>query len=154
MLPWLPFAAAVLHIVEEFVWPGGFLAWYRSYRPEIASSLTPRFIVIVNGLLLAVTAAAGMLGFSENGVALWLTTAAIELGNAGFHVLGTIRTRRYSPGVVTGVLLYVPIALYGFPYFVRRGLASSGTAAFALAFGLLYPVWSVWNHRRRAARAG
>jgi Sec-independent protein secretion pathway component TatC len=153
MLSWAPFLAAVLHIVEEFVWPGGFLEWYKAYRPEIAKSLTPRFIVIVNALLLFTTASAGFQGFSQNGVALWLTTASIELGNAGYHVLGTIRTKRYSPGVVTGVLLYVPISLYGYWFFVTNGLASHGTAAIALALGLLYPVWSLWNHRRRAARA-
>src|SRR6185369_7485134 len=133
MLSWAPFAAAVLHITEEFVWPGGFVAWYKAYRPEIARSLTTRFLVIVNGLLLFTTAAAAIQGTSEQGVALWLTTASIELGNAGYHVLGTIRTKRYSPGVVTAVLLYVPIALYGYWFFVTRGLASHGTAVLALA---------------------
>jgi hypothetical protein len=52
-LPWLPLIAAGLHIVEEFVFPGGFTAWYRSYRRQ-ARRITPRFLVIVNaGLLLA-----------------------------------------------------------------------------------------------------
>jgi len=152
-LAWAPFGAAALHVFEEFAWPGGFLDWYRIYRPEIANSLTPRFMFWINAIFLAACAGAGQQGFSEYGVAFWLTMASIELGNAGYHVLGTIRTKRYSPGVVTGVLLYVPISLYGYWFFVTRGLASHGTAVLALALGLLYPVWSLWNHRRRAAKA-
>ena len=110
------------------------------------------FMFWINAIFLAACAGAGQQGFSEYGVAFWLTMASIELGNAGYHVLGTIRTRRYSPGVVTGVLLYVPISLYGYWFFVTSRLASRGTAVVALALGLLFPVWSLWNHRRRAAK--
>ena len=28
----------ILHIVEEFVFPDGFMQWYKSYKPAIASS--------------------------------------------------------------------------------------------------------------------
>jgi hypothetical protein len=50
----LPFCFAVLHIFEEFAWPRGFAAWYATYRPYVAGSLTTRFFVVGNGLLLLV----------------------------------------------------------------------------------------------------
>jgi hypothetical protein len=37
----LPIAAAA-HVFEEFAFPGGFKEWYARYRPETATSFTPR----------------------------------------------------------------------------------------------------------------
>ena len=47
---WAPLGAASLHIIEEFVYPGGFAAWDRRYRPGMRKSITPRFHIIINGL--------------------------------------------------------------------------------------------------------
>jgi hypothetical protein len=52
-LLWAPLAAACAHIAEEFVWPGGFMAWYRHYRGPAASRITPRFLWVINAALLA-----------------------------------------------------------------------------------------------------
>src|SRR5262249_5803750 len=49
---WAPLCAATLHIVEEFVYPGGFAEWDRAYRPAFRESITPRLHVVVNALLL------------------------------------------------------------------------------------------------------
>lgn len=45
-LPWAPLAAAVIHISEEFLLPGGFAAWYRRYSPD-SSRITSRMLIIV-----------------------------------------------------------------------------------------------------------
>ncbi|HEY8258235.1 MAG TPA: HXXEE domain-containing protein [Gemmatimonadales bacterium] len=153
-LLWAPFVAAVLHISEEFVWPGGFLAWYRSYRPAIAASITNGYAVFINALLLAGCLAAAFDGRTQQGAALWLTMVGILLSNVVFHVLAVLRTGRYAPGVVTAVLLYLPLGVYGFWYFIRSGLASHPTAVVALLVGGSYPLWSSLNHRRRSASAG
>jgi hypothetical protein len=50
---WAPLGAANLHIFEEFVFPGGFTAWYRQYRAD-ASRITTRFLVLINVALLIV----------------------------------------------------------------------------------------------------
>ena len=46
-LRWALLPAASVHIFEEFVFPGGFPAWYRTYRAA-PTRITPRFLVIVN----------------------------------------------------------------------------------------------------------
>jgi hypothetical protein len=51
-LAWGPFLAASVHIVEEFIFPGGFSEWYRRYRSAAAVSFTRRFAVGINPLLL------------------------------------------------------------------------------------------------------
>ena len=138
---WAPAGAATLHIVEEFAFPGGFAAWDRRYRPNFAASITPRFHVIVNAMMLALCAGVGLQGPTPSGVAAWLTVAALLATNAVWHVVGAVRTRSYSPGMVTGILLYLPLALGGYPWFIRSGEASVGTAVIALAIGASYTLW-------------
>lgn len=152
-LPWIPLAAATMHIIEEFVWPGGFRAWYRDYRPEIASSLSTTFLVFINALLLALCALIVRLGLTPRGAALFLTITAVLLGNAVFHLRATIRMRRYSPGVVTGVALYIPLAICGYVVVLNAGLASIPTAIVSAVMGGSYQLLSMANHRRRARGA-
>jgi len=153
VLAWAPAVAVAAHIVEEFVFPGGFSAWYRQYRPDAAVSFTPAFAVGINALLVAVCLAIPLQGLGPQGVALWLTIASLVIGNAVFHVRAVIRGREYSPGVVTSLLLYIPLGVYGYVYFVRSGRASLGTALSAAVLGGSYNLISVWIHRRRARRA-
>lgn len=153
-LSWAPLGAACLHIVEEFVYPGGFVAWYRRSRPSIRASITPRFLIIVNVLLLVLCYDAGALAERPLGVFLWLAVSALLFANAIWHVAGTLRTRSYSPGVATGVLLYAPLAAYGYTRFIESGQASLWMAGLALAVGSSYQLWANLLHRHRAARAG
>lgn len=147
---WVPFGAVGLHILEEFVWPGGFLAWYHTYRPQVAASLTPRFVVTVNSLLLGFAALAGALGPTAQGVAVWLTVAAITSINGVWHGQATLRGRRYSPGVITGVLLYLPMAIGGYVYFIHSGQASVANAAVAGGLGASYWIYSEGRKMLRA----
>ena len=151
MIIWMPLLAAALHIVEEFVWPGGFAAWYHAYRPEIARSASPRYLFLVNAVLLGVCALAGALGFTPRGAALFLTIVAVLFGNAIFHLAATIRLRRYSPGVITGALLYLPLGVYGYSAVLHAHLATAGTALSAAILGGAYQTIAVANHRRRVA---
>jgi len=152
-LYWAPFGAASLHIVEEFVYPGGFAEWDRRYRPGIRQSITPRFHVIVNGLLLVSCYDVWALRSSPWGPGVWLAVTTLLFANAVWHVVGTRASRAYSPGVVTGVLLYVPLTVLGYGYFLRTGLASVPTAVVAFLIGVSYQLWvGKALHRWRAGR--
>jgi hypothetical protein len=150
---WAPLGVAALHIVEEFVFPGGFAAWDRQYRPKIRSSITPRFHVILNAVLLVVCTAVALAPRSPRSVAAWLTLAALLFGNAVFHLVGALATKRYSPGVATGIVLYVPLAVVGYWRFLSTGAASVGTALMAVILGGSYQAWSTAMHTLRARRA-
>jgi len=152
VLRWAPAVAVCAHITEEFALPGGFSAWYRRYRPETAASFSKSFAVTVNAVLLAVTLLLAFLPEGPRSVAFWLTVVALLFANACFHLVAAVRMREYSPGLVTAMLLYVPLAIVGFTHFVRSGQASWGTASSAAVLGGAYNVFTAWNHRRRAAR--
>lgn len=151
LLAWSLFAAAVVHIFEEFVWPGGFKAWWCAYRPETAGSVSNKFLVFINTLLLVFSAmvALAVPAPEGNGVAAWLALAAVLFSNAIFHLIGAWQSKRYSPGMISGVVLYLPVAIYGYWYFLSSGLASPGTALVAALLGGSYHFISFANHRRR-----
>ena len=153
VIRWLPLIAVALHLGEEFVWPGGFAQWYRWYLLDIAPSITTGFLVRINALFVAMAIIAGALGFSAYGVALWLVVASIAAANGVFHLWAVMKTKRYSPGVVTGVLVYLPLTAFGFYYFWSEHLAGTGVLIQAALIGPAYHVYSAWNHRRRARAA-
>lgn len=149
-LYWAPLGAASLHIFEEFVYPGGFAAWDRQYRPGIRNSITPQFHVIMNGLLLVACYDVWALRSRPIGVAAWLTVTTLLFANAVWHVIGSVKTRGYSPGLLTGLLLYVPLTVYGYVRFLHSGQASLLTAVLAFAMGASYQLWvgKVLHHWR------
>ena len=117
--------------------------WSRSARAEMSyqnASVQLRVLV-------AMAVAAGALGFSPYGVALWLVVASIAAFNGGFHLWATIIKRRYSPGLITGCLIYIPLAAYGFWYFSRTRLAGPGVLVQAALIGPAYHIFAAWNHR-------
>ena len=137
------------------MWPGGFPEWDRAYRPHLRRTITPRFHVIINGLLLIVCYNAAALGFTPAGVAIWLTVTALLAGNAVWHLLGAYRTRRYSPGMITGLVLYLPMCAWGYAHFLLARLASVPTAIIAFLVGTSYTLWvGRAIHRLRNRRSG
>ena len=147
-LPWAPLTAALAHILEEFVWPGGFMSWYRRYRGPSVQSITPRFLVIVNGILLAVCIDAALVTTTPFGVAYWIAVSAILASNGVWHLWVAFKGREYSPGMVTGLVFHIPLAVYGCIYFLSSGLVSNESAVIALLIGGSYPLWSAMFHRR------
>ena len=148
---WLPALCGTLHVTEEFFWPGGFPEWFRAYRPENRLSFTRGFAIAINGLMLAVAGVLGWMGPEwSRGLSMWLILATILGANAFLHIIGTWRTRRYSPGLITGVLLNLPLCIWGFWHFLGNGDASFQLAATSLALGVSFDFWSNLTHRARS----
>jgi hypothetical protein len=145
---WLPLLAITAHLTEEFGWPGGFARWYRAYPPGSTAVVTTRFLVLVNAVFVALALVPPLLGPSARAFGYWLVVAAIAGANGLFHLRATLRTRSYSPGVVTGTVLYLPLVIIGGAHLLRAGLASPATALQAVAISLGYAWWSTAQHRR------
>ena len=55
-------------------------------------------VILVYGIL-------GLVVCQLFGVAAWLIVTTLLFANAVWHVVGSVKTRSYSPGVLTGLLL-------------------------------------------------
>ena len=142
----------ILHIVDEFVFPGGFMAWYRNYKSSVSSSFTVRYIVIINCVLVILCILPLVLGETLQSFVLWLSMASVIFFNALFHIRGNIKLGKYSPGIITSVLLYIPISMYGYWFFLSNHLVPIELAAQSSLIGLLYLWFSTFNHRRRSKK--
>jgi hypothetical protein len=151
-LRWTLLPAACVHIFEEFVFPGGFPAWYRTYR-AVPSRITLRFLVIVNVALVVVCLNVGLVGRNPVGVPFWLVISALLSANGLWHGWASYKSRSYSPGVITGLMIYVPLAVYGYVKVLGSGAVSIWTALVAFAVGASYQVWSAAYHNRGVRKA-
>ncbi len=151
---WTPLIAVCLHLLEEFVFPGHFPQWYAQYKPEIKKSVTKRFLIIINALLLILCYDVLALGSSQFGIVLWLGVMAMLAANGVWHLEGAVKTRSYSPGVLTGIFVYLPLAVYGYIFFLHSKQVSIFIALIALVIGASYQMWSNIYHHVRSRVVG
>jgi len=109
------FFFAVLHVIEEYIYPGGFMEWAGEKIPRVADRITVKMTVIVNGIFLLLCFAAVLFGGRYPMFA--LSIAGLILVNGIIHVLSSIVTKSYSPGLITSLVLYIPFSVYLFSYF-------------------------------------
>ena len=104
----LPCVFAV-HVAEE---ASGFVAWFNSL---VTPGITQRLFLSVNATVFFITLAIGSLVAMSRDAALSILAVAwvgfVMLANGLFHLVGTLVLWRYSPGVVTGTFLYLPLSI-------------------------------------------
>ncbi len=127
--------ATLLHILEE--WPR-FPRWARRFASPQYSDREYQLTHVA-----AVAIAAVVFLLLSNFTRSWLVFLffAFVFGpgvfwNAFFHMAATIRTRAYCAGVVTGLLIYLPLSLLLGRLALREGLISAPLLSIALAVAL------------------
>jgi hypothetical protein len=129
------------HVLEEFVLPGKGEDWFRLYRPRFAHRYTEAYFVKVNAIGFAGAALVplGLFdyrgGYSLGGICGNMIFASALLANACYHVRGSIETKQYSPGTITGLVLYVPLAMAFYVQMLRMNATNGIVAVICLAVG-------------------
>lgn len=138
----------MLHVTEEFLFPGGFIEWYQELVPSKAAGVRPGYLVWINTLMIGVCVLPVALGETSHGIGVWYVVTAIAGINACFHIIGVFKLKKYSPGVVTGVLLYLPLFIYGSWYLLSSGGLSVIRLMFMLAIAIGYHIFSVYRQAK------
>jgi hypothetical protein len=128
--------AAVVHVFEEYFYPGGFPDFMKRSAPAFAPYITTSFAVIVNGLFLILCFGGAMLG--KDALVFSLSIAGLLIANGLMHLAGSLRARRYAPGLVSGLLLYIPLGITAYAYFLGSGQISVQQALLSALLGLAY----------------
>jgi hypothetical protein len=104
------FASSILHQFEEFVYPGGFAMQFREMTLKVGIKITNNWLFVTNILFLGVIILALFFGnpFFRLGV------ISIVLINCLLHIGKSLHLRGYFPGLITSLLLYLPIAIFAF----------------------------------------
>jgi hypothetical protein len=135
--PFVP--AFAIHVAEE--WFGGFTRW----AVQITGEAIPGAAFLgINAIAIAVMVVAiRAAARSEANGWLAVTIATIALINTVSHAAGAVFTQSYAPGLISAVVLYVPL---GSVTMVRamdqapRGTVARGVIAGALLHGLVFVV--------------
>ena len=142
-------ASVMLHVTEEFLFPGGFSEWYaRLIPPKTVKKNNTGFLVWINTLMMCVCAFALYFGNTKLGCSIWYFNAAIAAANACFHLWGFIKLKAYSPGMVTGVVLYIPLFVLGTMNLVGSDGLPLSKAIIAITVAAGYHVFSLKRQRK------
>ena len=115
-LGWLFPVTYLVHILEE--WFGGFPAWFARV---MGAGLTEETFLWLNAAALAGMTLGVVLAYSSGRLRwLFVSFGTVTLVNGAAHVAASLATLSYSPGVVSGALLWLPLAFVT----LRAGRAS------------------------------
>jgi hypothetical protein len=131
-------AAGVLHVLEEYFYPGGFPDFMKKMSPSFAPFVTTGFAIVINGLFLVLCILAAVVG--RNNLVFSLSVASLLISNGMIHLMDSLRARRYAPGLITGLLLYIPLGTMAYIFFWGSGELSIMQGILSILFGLAYQV--------------
>jgi hypothetical protein len=130
------FVVSVIHMGEEYFYPGGFMDIMKNFNPRFAPLVTVPMAVIINGLQLVLCIVAIAVG--KNAIVFSMSVAGLLFTNGLMHIMGCLRVKGYAPGVVTGLLLYLPLSAYAYYFFIGSGQLTMNGVIVTGALGLLY----------------
>ncbi len=148
---WMFVLASLVHIGEEYFFPGGFLQSVQRLNPRYASAFTVPFAVVVNAAFVLLVIIGAFVG--ERSLIFSLSIAALLFINSLAHLAGTIITKHYQPGVISGLLLYIPLSVTAYLLYFASGRITVSGIFFAALLGLMYqlvPLFLIATTSRRA----
>ena len=122
----------MLHEMEEYRTMLPWIAEHRSIVPDFVRSIipeSPAFIGYAGLLFLILFTAAGIVALRSRPQSVpWIVLSILivaRLENAVLHAIESIALMQYTPGLLTAVLLVLPLSLYLIGRFLRRELIRS-----------------------------
>jgi hypothetical protein len=128
--------AAVVHIIEEYLFPGGFTEAFRKLLPRASHLFTVKFHILVNVIFILMCFIAALIG--QANLILSLSVFGLIFTNAVLHIRGAIIQKGYYPGVISGIFIYIPIAIYAYSIFINSKQLSWIQAIISFLLGALY----------------
>lgn len=134
---WVATAAYGLHALEEFM-----LDWKTWAKKVLKLPVDWPIFYVVNTLVVVLGIVAAAIGWRLP--ALSLAFPALMLINAVFfHILPFVVKKKFSPGLISAVVLFLPIGSWLFYGANRDGVLTTTTAIIAVALGaglMAYPI--------------
>jgi hypothetical protein len=118
--------AGLVHVAEETL--TGFMKWFKEF---LGFRISVTEDVVVNAIFLIALAIGALV--SNTYPIFSLGAVGFVFINFWFHVIGTIKLRRYSPGLISAALLYLPLSSYAY-YLI---LGSGSVTLLGLAYSIV-----------------
>lgn len=132
---WLFPLTYLVHAIEE-IWGGsGYAAWVSDLGDASLSEATLVFLHLV--LLAGMCVVVGFVRARRRYFWSIVAFGVVVTGNALMHLVATIATWSYSPGLLTGVFVWAPLGVY---CLVRAGRLPRSDRAWGVAIGAVATV--------------
>ncbi|MGP8231847.1 MAG: HXXEE domain-containing protein [Methylovirgula sp.] len=131
-----------VHQIEEHLWPGGFRQFadahvFHSGNDDWPVDMGGVALINIGYVWLPIALAAL---FPETLRWLGLGWIGLTLINGIIHVVTTIRLRIYNPGLITGLLLFIPFTVFVLVHEVARGALSGTEVGLIVLLGVVLHV--------------
>lgn len=111
-LVWLLPLTYSMHIVEEYFAGGGLPEWFSQV---FNATISNNDFIIINAIALsAVIIFAFVYQFFKQYNVLFLALVTLFFVNGIIHFLSSVFSMTYSPGTITGLILYIPMGIFLF----------------------------------------
>jgi hypothetical protein len=137
---WVALAAYALHILEEYSYD-----WKTWAQKILKLEVDWNTFYITNVIMLFVGIACAEVGWAHPTFSL-IFPALMVINALFFHILPYIRSKRkFSPGLITAIFLFLPIGLACFNDAINLGIFTKSIVIAALcgAFLVAYPIFLI-----------
>jgi hypothetical protein len=143
---WAMLLAAIAHVAEEYF--GGFIGQVGRIVPGV----TFVQFAVINALFLVICLAGALappayLIFS-------MAVPALLIINALIHMGAAVRLRGYAAGLITALVLYLPLSAYAYYHFMADGTLRLQGAILSAALGAILMLVPLLYRGVRLARDG
>ncbi len=128
--------AGILHIIEEYVIPGGFAQAFNNLLPRASHLFTKRFHIIVNTIFIIICVIAAIIGTKN--LILSLSGFGLIFMNGLLHIRGAILQKGYYPGLITSVLIYFPVTIFAFMKYIQSSQITWSESLISFLLGIAY----------------
>jgi hypothetical protein len=126
---WIILVASATHVLEEYF--GGFVEMFQKYSP--IRGMTKGVFLVVNSAFIILCALAAVINVL---VPIYsLSIAALIFINSFIHVGGAIKARGYAAGIISAILLYIPLSVYAYLLYSEAGLLGMSVLVSSFALG-------------------
>ncbi|MDF2432510.1 MAG: hypothetical protein JWP44_2141 [Mucilaginibacter sp.] len=137
---WIALAAYALHILEEFAYD-----WKTWAQKVLKLDVDWNTFYVTNVVVLFVGVACASVGWSHPTFSL-IFPAVMLINALFFHILAYIRSqRKFSPGMITAIILFLPIGLKSFTLAISMGVQAKSIliAVAAGALVMAFPIFLI-----------
>ncbi len=139
----LIFPVLALHQFEEYILPGGFIKWFnrRILKSKYVDAPINKRNTFVPNVIIAwpVTIYFSIYPYDNIWITLGLTLSII-LSNALAHIFLSIKKSKYSPGLITSIVLFLPIAGAAIYSSIKHNLLYTSDWILAIAIAVIIDV--------------
>ncbi len=134
---WVAMAAYAIHVLEEF-----FYDWKNWAQNTLQLPVDWTGFYVVNVIVLFLGIACASVGWSHPLLAL-AYPGLMLINTVFFHILPVIIKKKFSPGVITACLLFIPVCFIAFKEAIDTGVSLSiiwaaiGEGAIIMAYPIL-----------------